>query len=506
MQPTETKGFVVHTPVHGEGRGKTPSNELLKGRFTRIRTVRTGLDRPCFVGLVVCLLMLTVVSAPSPVRARRLAADQANAQKGSWRRLPPLIVKAPPKPAGSPLPRTWVSWADGPTHDATYQDHTIHLPGGRAVRVGGPIVDGPAVIRPGIAYVGDNTDWVEAWNLTSDTELWAVHVPNMVMTTPLAVKAGGSRLLVIVGLGNNGFLGYRSGQGWIRGTGYNAIVAFNARTGALVWTAQTVGEDMATPVVWHGRLYEATGAGNLVALSVKTGRVLWKIHLGGFDSMSSPALSGHLLFFATNLYLSNYPATRSVLWAVNLQRRSVQWQTALPVASGLSDCSPAVAAGRVFIAGITKIGEKDRRPWLTARLFALQTTTGRVLWSQPLGSGSMSLDREEVGIPAVVGQKVFVASPPAHRVYAFSLNGHLNWSTSLGADAATGSPAIWGHTVVWATKRGRLVMLARNNGRFLSALQLSTGAFGPGSPLVVNRTLVIPTLSGWFDVVALKTR
>ncbi|MGC8486645.1 MAG: PQQ-binding-like beta-propeller repeat protein [Clostridia bacterium] len=458
------------------------------------------------MGFVVFLLTFMVLSLPVAVRASGPVADQATAQADLLLRLPPLVIPGLRTPAGPPLSRAWVSWGNGPAHGTTYQDHAVHLRGGRAVEVGGPIVDEPAVIRPGIAYVGDNTDWVEAWNLTSDTELWATHLPNMVMTTPLAVAAGRSHPLVIVGLGNNGFLGYRSGQGWIRGTGYNAIVALNARTGALMWDVQTVGEDMATPVMWHGSLYEVTGAGNLMALSVMTGHVLWQIHLGGFDSMSSPARSGDLLFFATNTYLSSYPATRSVLWAVDLQHRAVKWHAALPVTSGLSDCSPAVANGRVFIAGITKITEHGNPPWLTARLFALQVATGRVLWSQPLGSGSLSLDREEVGVPAVVGQEVFEASPAAHRVYEFSLAGRINWSASLGSDAATGSPAVWGHQVVWGTQGGRLVVFDRRDGRLLTALQLSTGAFGPGSPLVVNRILVIPTLAGWLDVVSLKTR
>lgn len=496
----------MDTPLSAAGRRKPASGERLRDPVTRSRPVPTSCGRRSFTGLVVFLLMLMILSAPAVVRASGPGADQPTAQTAALQRLPPLFIQGLRTAAGPALPRTWVSWGNGPAHGATYQDRTVHLRGGRAVAVGGPIVDGPALVRPGIAYVGDNTDWVEAWNLTSDRELWAAHLPNMVMTTPLAVTAGRSRPLVIVGLGNNGFLGYRSGQGWIRGTGYNAIVALNARTGALVWDVPTVGEDMATPVVWHGRLYEVTGAGNLMALSVMTGHVLWQIHLGGFDSMSSPALSGHLLFFATNTYLSSYPATRSVLWAVDLQHRTVKWHAVLPVTSGLSDCSPAVANGRVFIAGITKITEHGNLPWLSARLFALQAATGRVLWSQPLGSGSLSLDREEVGVPAVVGQEVFEASPAAHRVYEFSLAGRINWSASLGPDAATGSPAVWGHKVVWGTQGGRLVVFDRSDGRLVTALQLSTGAFGPGSPLVVNLTLVIPTLAGWLDVVSLKTR
>jgi hypothetical protein len=50
------------------------------------------------------------------------------------------------------------------------------------------------------------------------------------------------------------------------------------------------------------------------------------------------------------------------------------------------------------------------------------------------------------------------------------------------------------------------VVFDRSDGRLVTALQLATGAFGPGSPLVVNLTLVIPTLAGWLDVVSLKTR
>lgn len=430
---------------------------------------------------------------PLPVPPASSAAAPATP-----RSLSPLILKLPPAPPAYGPARQWGYSA---AHEAWFAD-PLRGPD-EGLPAAGPVV-GQVAVDGGRVFSGTNGDTVTAWNAVTGRRLWTAHLVNQVMTLPLVVRTHG-RTLVIVGLGNNRFRAYRPGQGWMRGTGTNALVALDASTGRVQWSVITAGEDMPTPAYAAGRLYEVTGTGQFLAVDAASGRVLWTLQLKGFDSMSSLAWAGSDVVFATNQYLAAYPAASSEVWAVDVATRRVSWAQALPVTSGLSDCSPAVLDGRVYIAGVTHIAMTSPDPTLQGRLFALSLANGRELWSQSLGTGTLPLDQEEVGIPLATADAVYEGNPASGRVFAFQPDGRLIWSTELpGGGRATASPVWAGSLLLWPTSAGEVDVLASATGRVLLRDPLPTGAIGPSSPVLAGSTLWFGTLGGYVDGLAVE--
>lgn len=395
-------------------------------------------------------------------------------------------------PSDAPtIPTPWTVFRGAVGHNSVYRS-SLKLKSGYALTLShAGLVEAPT-ISGDMAYVGTNNDQLYAINWTTGKVRWAVSVPNMAMTAPLIDQG-----LVVIGVGNNAFRTYNSTQGWIRGTGSNAVMAFSAKTGRMVWSHPTVGEDMPTPVIDGTTVYEVTGDERLIALSLLTGKLLWSLPLLGFDSMSSPIIVGHQLYVATNLYLSSYPATSSRVWAINLATHHVSWSQALPVASGLSDCSIAYGNQTLLVSAVPHVANHGQSNQLSDRLYALDARTGRVVWSHSLGSGIInSLDQEEEGIPLVMGSLVYEGSPASHQLTAFHVHsGKRLWSVHLPT-GITANPVMVGHTLLVAGMNGQLYGMNPENGKIVSRDPVKFGAIGPASPLIVSNALLQSTMTG----------
>lgn len=415
--------------------------------------------------------------------------------------LGPTTVPLAPLYAGiatTPLPANhWTEFGNTGAHNVVLPS-VAGMMSSYAQYFKAPIVVQPSVIGRHL-YFGTNGDRVDSFNLTTRRMTWQDTVPNMVMTTPV-----GHGSQIFVGLGNNTFRSYNPVHGWIRGAGTNGIMSIDRQTGRELWFHPTVGEDMATPVIWHNVLYEVTGGGHLDALNVSTGHLMWQRMLSGFDSMSSPLVVGHELVVATNVYHSAYPATSSTVWAVNLLTHQVSWSRNLPVKSGLSDCSPATNGKLIFIAGAprvkTTIAHQTR---ISNELFALDLNSGKVQWHVGLGSGIMPIDVEEEGTPMVDSGVVYIGSPSADAVVAVNaVNGQVLWRTSVGT-GVTGSPLDLGKTLWVAGQNGALIQLSSTSGRRMATVSTHLGAFGPAAPLAIGNNLVAASLKGWIGIFGL---
>lgn len=396
-----------------------------------------------------------------------------------------------PPSAAQALPSTWTVFRGQTGHNSVYAG-AFTLKKSYAISLSNTaLVEAPAVSGT-TAYVGTNNSQLYAVNLLTGSVKWAVGLPNMVMTTPLLDQG-----LVVVGLGNNVFRSYNQSQGWIRGTGVNGLMAFNAQTGHEAWFYQTIGEDMATPVIDNGVVYDVTGGGRLVAVSLTSGKLLWSLRLKGFDSMSSPIVMGGELYVATNLYLSAYPAARSTVWAVNLTTHEVTWSRNIPVKSGLSDSSIAASGSHLYVGGVPWIGNQGQSTELANKLFALNRRNGKILWTHWLGSGTLKgLDQEEVGIPLAVGQTVYQGSPVSDRVVALDAStGRVLWRRHLPT-GVTANPVLLDNRILVAGMNGTLYLLSPSSGRILSKDPLSFGRIGPAAPLIVSNALLQSTITG----------
>ncbi len=389
---------------------------------------------------------------------------------------------------------SWAQFELGPQHNTVLATQGP-VATGYARSFAGPIVDPPAVVD-NVAYFGTNDNVVVAWSLASAQELWQVTVPNMVMTTPLVDKQE-----VIVGLGNNIFRDYSAKTGWVRGSGTNGVMAINRITGHELWFFPTTGEDMPTPVLWRGVLYQVTGGGHLDAINPQNGHLLWHIELSGFDSMSSPTVVGDILYVATNVYKDAYPANASTVWAIKLSTRQVLWSRNLPVKSGLSDCSPASNGRLIFIAGAPSLTDNTNgQARISNQIFAINAKSGTVVWQKRLGSGMMTVDVEEEGTPLATGGMVYIGSPAAKKVVALNAaNGHIIWSQSVGT-GVTANPVLTGSELWVLGDTGDILLLNAKTGIVQRRVNPKMGKFGPGAPIIMGHALIVGSLSGQLGV------
>src|SRR5208337_1882606 len=123
-----------------------------------------------------------------------------------------------------------------------------------------------------------------------------------------------------IGSGNRG-LGYSDGK-VLRGTNDGRVMAFDARTGKVLWEAQgadTTKMEMfsSAPIAWQGKVFigiaysDAGIAGRLLALDIETGKELWRFNTtlgynagGGFwSSYSLDPKTGEVFAGVANPYL-----------------------------------------------------------------------------------------------------------------------------------------------------------------------------------------------------------
>jgi outer membrane protein assembly factor BamB len=97
------------------------------------------------------------------------------------------------------------------------------------------------------------------------------------------------------------------------------VVALNAQTGSIVWTASTGALTYSTPAVADGRIFVGGFDGALHAYDADSGRLLWESRVGG--RILGPALVvGDLVFFS-NLETNTFAARVSngqIVWRISL--------------------------------------------------------------------------------------------------------------------------------------------------------------------------------------------
>ena len=255
---------------------------------------------------------------------------------------------------------------------------------------------------------------LDAINSTNGRMVWNITFPNEVMTEPLII---GNEL--IVGLGNNQF---QSPD--VRGTGINYIAAVNISNGNPIWQFSTYGEDMPTPVYYHGLIIEPTGGGVVYGINATTGNQVWNTYIGSFVSMSSPAISNGTVYFGgANPY--NF-------YAINASDGNIVWEYCTNATGGLTDGSPVITHGQV-IDGYT-IGICDNV--FQAYVISFNTTTGQVMWITYEGTG-MQPENPPIEIPPLTANGNFVFSEPTALKELFAINvtdGEIFWNSYTGYD------------------------------------------------------------------------
>ena len=184
---------------------------------------------------------------------------------------------------------------------------------------------------------------------------------------------------------------------WEWGLG-GKIYCADLNNGTEIWNLSTENSPCGSAMIHNGVVYMATynfeGDGDLLAISLYNGSIIWMTKISPTDS--TPAFANGKIYVCggcegfSELHTYCFDAySGELIWRTSSEEEIGDWR-----------CSPAYADGLVFV------GRPDFTDY--NGLFALNATTGEIVWSYPAGGSS----------PAVAGGMVFTIGKG--RVYAFT--------------------------------------------------------------------------------------
>jgi outer membrane protein assembly factor BamB len=285
-----------------------------------------------------------------------------------------------------------------------------------AVGMGG-LVEYPAVISDGVAYLGNAHATVRAISMRFGTVLWRRTLPHVTLASSPAV-AGDA--LVVHGM---------DGHVWV----------LDRRHGRLLWRFYVGAPIESSPLVRYGVDYFGSWNGRVYALDLRRRRLRWT-YPSGSKITASVAAAGRML------YVGNYGGQLLALYARTGRRRF-----AVSV-NGRIYGAAAVAGGRVFV------------PSSDGDSLTAFSTGGRELWSVHTGSYVYSS-------PAVWGGRVVFGSYNGIFYCVSARTGAVLWEVGLGGAISGGVVVIDGvayagsfaHRIVGVDVRsGRIVFRFRH--------------------------------------------
>ena len=277
----------------------------------------------------------------------------------------------------------------------------------------GSLVEFPAVVSDGFAYVANYRGHVWALEMRTGRVAWRYRPRGGKSASSPAIVDG--RRLVVHGM-----------DGTVR--------VLDRRTGRLLREVRVGSPIESSPIVRGGVDYFGTWDGRVIALEVLTGRVRWS-YRAGHKITSSAALAGR------TLYIGDYGGR---ILALDARTGRLRWSRGV---GGRVYGTPSVAAGRVFV------------PSSTGRTLTAFSTGGRLLWRLRTGGYVYSS-------PAVWAGRVYVGSYDG-RLYALSLtSGRVLWSLAVGGPVS-GAPAVVAGVVYTGHTRGGIVGADGKTGRVL---------------------------------------
>jgi outer membrane protein assembly factor BamB len=275
------------------------------------------------------------------------------------------------------------------------------------------LVEFPAVVWEGIAYVTNMHGDLRAISMRRGRVLWKRQIGSLVASSPAIDPA--RRLLVTTTME----------------PGYVNVLSLD--TGRLRWRYYT-GQAEPSPVIRNGIAYFGAANGNVYALDLDRHRPRWVFH-GGVKITSSPALQGNRLYFG------DYAGR---VFAVDARTGREIWRGS---AGTRVYGTVAVADGRVFA------------PSVFSGLSAFGARTGRLLWRIPVGAYLYSS-------PAAYRGRVYFGTYAGLVYSADARSGRILWSSPAGG-AVSGAVQVVDGVVYSASLGSRITAWSWRGGRQL---------------------------------------
>jgi outer membrane protein assembly factor BamB len=288
----------------------------------------------------------------------------------------------------------------------------------------GSLIEFPAVVSDGVAYVGNYRGTVYALSLRNGTVLWRHVFPGSKMASSPAVV--GDELVV------HGMDG--------------AVRVLDRRTGRERFAVRIGSPIESSPVVRDRIDYFGAWNGNVYALDLRTRRFRW-VFRGGYKITSSAALAGRTLYVGDygGRALALAPGSGRLRWAGHVNGRIYG--------------TPAVWGGRVFV------------PSSTGGSLTAFTTGGRLAWRVHTGSYVYSS-------PAVWAGRVFFGSYNGRLYCVSAWSGRVGWSVHTGGPVSA-APSVVAGVVYAGSFAHRIVGVDARSGRVL--LRFPHGEYVPVS-------------------------
>jgi outer membrane protein assembly factor BamB len=243
----------------------------------------------------------------------------------------------------------------------------------------GHLIEFPAVVWDGTAYVGNQRAVIRALSMRSGKVSWLHRTPGAPRMASSPAVWGGD-------------LVYHTMAG--------EVYVLNRATGQVVWSWNAGAPIEPSPVVQDGLDYFGTAGGRVYALDLRRHKVRWSRDLGA-KITSSVALAGKRLF------IGDYAGR---LWALSPRSGATRW---IGHVNGKIYGTPAVSQRRVFV------------PSSDGNSLTAFSTSGRYLWRVTVGNYVYSS-------PAVWGGRVFFGSYDGDFYGVSATTGRILWRVYTG--------------------------------------------------------------------------
>lgn len=384
------------------------------------------------------------------------------------------------------LATLWHAFRLNPQLQAVVRDPAAPQSAQWRVNANGGISSSPTY-RDGTIYVDSNGGVLSAIDFRTGSVRWRFRADNELMSAPLL-----DGNTVLISSGDEQSRVWDPPHYVVLGSGPSTLYGIDAHTGRGRWHVGIAGTGMPTGVIAGGLYIHADGTGTLLALDPQTGRVRWRTNVASSSAMTALEDLGD----GTLLGSGGFP---NAVYRVRASDGGVVWIHRFPdCAAGFTD-QPVASDGKRVYGGYLKLLTSNPRCFGVLadgvqHAYALNLKTGALIWDRVLSQGRVP-SRNEGSIPLVHDGVVYIGSSVAPEMHALDgATGRLLWKRRVRGAIKSGSIIVDG-TLYFGDLGGTLWALDAMRGTVRGSANEHV-RFNVGSPILVNRTLIIGSHDG----------